>query len=111
MRTNKFQKSNGGFKRAFRAGIAIIITLSILISWATVSAINGCNGKRKPAKPEKPETTEEAGIEILTDTIIVQRPPNEVLVRDTIYLRPIPPPKPKPKTEEAVLPKRDTLPK
>ena len=106
MRTNKFQKSNGGFKRAFRAGIAIIITLSVLISWATVSAINGCNGRRKPTKPE---TTEEAGIEILTDTIIVQLPPKEVLVRDTIYLRPIPPPKPKPKTEEAVLPKGDTL--
>ena len=94
---NRANKPNRGFRRSFRAGIIIILILSLLISWATVSIIHKCS---KPKENKPGEQTEMKR----QDTIYIEKI-KEVKVRDTIYIRPTPP---KSKTVETVVPPRDT---
>ncbi len=98
MRPNKENKPNRGFKRAFRAGIFIIIILSFLISWASVSILRSINGDKK---------CEMKMVEIpdCPDTVFVERI-KEIKIIDTVYRYIYPP---KPKVEEFLSPKEDTI--
>lgn len=101
MRPSKESKRNKGFKTAFRAGIVIVLILSLLISWIAVSVIRAIEGGVNP-----PQKTEQGGnwIEV-KDTVVVEKV-KQVFVRDTIYVRPTP--APKPKQEDPLVPKKDT---
>lgn len=103
MRPSKEVKKNKGFKRAFIAGSLIIIILSLLISWITVSIIRGME-KRLP-KEENSKTDDSFDPSSLDkDTVFVDRI-KEVRKTDTVY-RYIQPPKPK--HEETSVVRRDT---
>lgn len=106
MRQHKENKPNKGFKKAFRAGIILVLVLSLLISWISVSIINSMNNKIGHKDTAKVESQVE---ELHQDTVVLEKI-KEVKVVDTVYkyIQPIPP---KPKKEESVAPKRDTLPK
>ena len=108
MRHQQENKPNKGFKRAYRAGIIVVLVLSLLISWISVTVINSL-GDKINKKDSTPEETEEELVD-KQDTVFVERT-KEVIVKDTIYryVQPAVPAKTKP--EEAVAPKRDTLPK
>ena len=102
MRPSKEIKENKGFKGALRAGIIIILFLSLLISWISVVIIRSVDGKGEPKGEEKIE-------EVITegrDTVFVEKI-KEVNRIDTVYkyIQPLP----KPKTEDHVAPKKDTL--
>ena len=101
MRPSKETKRNKGFKTAFRAGIVIVLILSLLISWIAVSVIRAVDRRVNP-----PQKTEQGGnwVEV-KDTVIVEKV-KQVFVRDTIYIRPTP--APKSKQEDPVAPKKDT---
>lgn len=105
MRPSKETKPNRGFRGAFRAGIAIIIILSLAISWITVAILRSTDGS--PKKVEVEEEAEEVILQDQRDTVFVEKV-KEVKVTDTFYKYI---PAPKPKVEEKVAPKRDTLPK
>lgn len=105
MRAQKENKPNRGFKKAFRAGIILVIFLSLLISWISISVINSINNKASK------KTTEESPSEEWVskpDTFYIEKT-KEVIVRDTVYkyVQPVAPVKSK--TEDQVAPKRDTL--
>lgn len=107
MRQLKENKPNKGFKKAFRAGIILVLLLSLVISWISVTVINSVNRKidRKDKTEEEgssPEWTDKQ------DTFFVEKI-KEVKVRDTIYKYVQPPTQVKPKTDDLVAPKRDTL--
>lgn len=104
MRPSKEVKKNRGFKTAFRVGIVLILFLSFIISWVTLSVIKSVEGRKGPDKVKEEETTSSA-----PDTIYVEKI-REKVVKDTVY-KYIPPAAPKPKTIEdgTVAPKRDTL--
>ena len=103
MRPSKEVKKNRGFKTAFRVGIVLILFLSLIISWITVSIIKGVEGRKGPDKVKEEET-----ISSDPDTIYVEKI-KEKVIKDTVY-KYIPPAVSKPKTQEdAVAPKRDTL--
>ena len=106
MRHQQENKPNRGFKRAYRSGIIVVVILSLLISWISVSVINSVGDKIN----KKDSTVEETQEELVDkqDTVFVEKT-KEVIVKDTVYkyVQPITPPKPK--TEESVAPKRDTL--
>ena len=108
MRHQQENKPNKGFKRAYRAGIIVVLVLSLLISWISVTVINSLGDKIN----KKNSTIEETQEELVDkqDTVFVERT-KEIIVKDTVYryVQPAVPAKPKP--EEAVAPKRDTLPK
>ena len=108
MRHQQENKPNKGFKRAYRAGIIVVLVLSLLISWISVTVINSLGDKIN----KKNSTIEETQEELVDkqDTIFVERT-KEVIVKDTVYryVQPAVPAKSKP--EESVAPKRDTLPK
>lgn len=106
MRQQKENKPNKGFKKAFRAGIILVLALSFIISWISVTVINSVN-----KKIGKKDTTEEASSPEWVDkqdTFFVEKI-KEVRVRDTVYKYVQPAVPAKPKTEESVAPKRDTL--
>jgi hypothetical protein len=44
MRHQQENKPNKGFKRAYRAGIIVVLILSLLISWISVSVIMSLGG-------------------------------------------------------------------
>jgi len=106
MRHQQENKPNKGFKRAYRAGIIVVLVLSLLISWISVTVINSLGDKIN----KKNSTIEETQEELVDkqDTVFVERT-KEIIVKDTVYryVQPAVPAKPKP--EEAVAPKRDTL--
>jgi hypothetical protein len=106
MRHQQENKPNKGFKRAYRAGIIVVLILSLAISWISVTVITSVGEKIN----KKDSTVEETGEELIDkqDTIFVEKT-KEVIVKDTVYkyVQPVTPPKPK--TEESVAPKRDTL--
>jgi hypothetical protein len=106
MRHQQENKPNKGFKRAYRAGIIVVLVLSLLISWISVSVINSVGGKINK-KDSSVEVTQEELID-KQDTIFVERI-KEKIIKDTVYryVQPAAPAKPKP--EESVAPKRDTL--
>ena len=97
---NKANKPNRGFRRSFRAGIIIILILSLLISWVTVSIVNKYSGPKERKTEEWKDVESEEG----PDTIYVEKI-KEVKVRDTVYIRPT---LPKPKAAEPVVLSRDT---
>jgi peptidoglycan/LPS O-acetylase OafA/YrhL len=45
MRHQQENKPNKGFKRAYRAGIIVVLVLSLLISWISVTVINSLGDK------------------------------------------------------------------
>lgn len=106
MRHQQENKPNKGFKRAYRAGIIVVLILSLLISWISVTVITSVGDKIN----KKDSTVEEIGEELVDkqDTVFVERT-KEVIVKDTVYryVHPAAPAKSKP--EESVAPKRDTL--
>jgi len=106
MRHQQENKPNRGFKRAYRAGIIVVLILSLLISWISVTVITSVGDKIN----KKNSTVEEIQEELVDkqDTVFVERT-KEVIVKDTVYryVQPAAPAKPKP--EESVAPKRDTL--
>lgn len=100
MRPSKEIKPNKGFKGAFRAGVIIILIISLFVSWITVSILRSTEGRHK-----KEVTEDTVEMEDQTDTVFVEKV-KEIRVTDTFYKYI---PAPKPKTEEHVAPKRDTL--
>jgi hypothetical protein len=106
MRHQQENKPNKGFKRAYRAGIIVVLFLSLLISWISVSVINSVGGKINK-KDSTVEVTQEELID-KQDTVFIEKT-KEVIVKDTVYryVQPAAPAKSKP--EESVAPKRDTL--
>ena len=106
MRHQQENKPNKGFKRAYRAGIIVVLILSLIISWISVTVITSVGDKIN----KKGSTSEETQEELVDkqDTVFVEKT-KEVIVKDTIYkyVHPATPAKPKP--EESVAPKRDTL--
>jgi hypothetical protein len=105
MRPSKEVKKNRGFKTAFRVGIILILFLSLLISWIAVSVIREIDGGKGSSKVKEEEVTISS-----PDTIYVEKI-KEKVVKDTVY-KYISPVVSKSKTpEDAVAPKRDTLPK
>jgi hypothetical protein len=77
MRPNKEIKPNRGFKKTFKAGLIVIICLSTLISWITLSIIRSADKNSKEI--EKPE---EIMSERTKDTVFIEK---EIRVTDTIY--------------------------
>jgi hypothetical protein len=108
MRQQKETKPNKGFKKAFRAGIVVVILLSILISWISVTIINSVGRKINKKDPTVTEGQSTEGWTDKQDTFYIEKT-KEVIVRDTVYkyVQPAAPAKPKP--EESVAPKGDTL--
>jgi hypothetical protein len=106
MRHQQENKPNKGFKRAYRAGVVVVLILSALISWISVAIISSVDGKINKKSHHIEETQEE--LVDKQDTVFVEKT-KEVIVRDTVYryVQPAVPAKPKP--EESVAPKRDTL--
>lgn len=108
MRQQKETKPNKGFKKAFRAGIVIVIFLSIIISWISVTIINSVGRKinKKDSTVTEGQSPEEWTDK--QDTFFIEKT-KEVIVRDTVYkyVQPVAPAKSK--TEESVTPKKDTL--
>jgi hypothetical protein len=106
MRHQQENKPNKGFKRAYRAGIIVVLILSLLISWISVSVINSVGGKINK-KDSTVEVTQEELID-KQDTIFVERI-KEKVIKDTVYRYVQPVPMVKAKSEEQIAPKRDTL--
>ena len=106
MRHQQENKPNRGFKRAYRAGIIVVLILSLFISWVSVTVINSVGDKIN----KKDSTVEETQEELVDkqDTVFVEKT-KEIIIKDTVYkyVQPVTPPKPK--AEESVVPKRDTL--
>jgi len=108
MRQQKETKPNKGFKKAFRAGIVVVILLSILISWISVTIINSVGRKINKKDPTVTEGQSTEGWTDKQDTFYIEKT-KEVIVRDTVYKYVQPAAPAKPKMEESVAPKRDTL--
>lgn len=106
MRHQQENKPNKGFKRAYRAGIIVVLILSLLISWISVTVINSLGDKINRKDSTVEETQEELADK--QDTVFVEKT-KEVIVKDTVYRYVQPATPAKPKMEESVAPKRDTL--
>ena len=106
MRHQQENKLNRGFKRAYRAGIIVVLILSLAISWISVTVITSVGDKIN----KKDSTVEETQEELIDkqDTVFVEKT-KEVIVKDTVYRYVQPAAPAKPKSEESVAPKRDTL--
>jgi len=106
MRHQQENKPNRGFKRAYRSGIIVVVFLSLLISWISVSVIS-LVGDKINKKDSTPEQFQEELVD-KQDTVFVEKT-KEIIIKDTVYkyVQPVTPPKPK--AEESVAPKRDTL--
>ena len=106
MRHQQENKPNKGFKRAYRAGIIVVLILSFLISWISVTVIDSLGGKIS----RKDSTAEETQEELVDkqDTVFVEKT-KEIIVKDTVYRYVQPAVPTKPKMEESVAPKKDTL--
>ena len=106
MRHQQENKPNRGFKRAYRAGIIVVLLLSLFISWVSVTVINSVGDKIN----KKDSTVEETGEELIDkqDTVFVEKT-KEVIVKDTVYRYVQPAAPARPKMDEPVAPKRDTL--
>lgn len=106
MRPSREIKKNRAFKNSLRGGIIIIIILSMLISWISVTVIRFMEDSKRT------EGTEEDLLEESTsDTVFIERI-REIKKTDTVYryIKPEIPSKPKGgKTEDPVSPGVDTL--
>lgn len=106
MRHQQENKPNRGFKRAYRAGIIVVLLLSLFISWVSVTVINSV-GDKINKKDSTPEQFQEELVD-KQDTVFVEKT-KEIIIKDTVYRYVQPATPTKPKTEESVAPKRDTL--
>ena len=106
MRHQQENKPNRGFKRAYRSGIIVVVILSLLISWISVTVIN-LVGDKINKKDSTPEQFQEELVD-KQDTVFVEKT-KEIIIKDTVYRYVQPAAPAKPKTEESVAPKRDTL--
>ncbi len=106
MRHQQENKPNKGFKRAYRAGIIVVLFLSLLISWISVTVINSLGNKVN----KKDSTSEQFQEELVDkqDTVFVEKF-KEIIVKDTVYRYVQPPTPAKTKMDEPVAPKKDTL--
>lgn len=106
MRHQQENKPNKGFKRAYRAGIIVVLILSLAISWISVTVITSVGDKIN----RKDSTVEETQEELIDkqDTVFVEKT-KEVIVKDTVYRYVQPAAPARPKSDEPVAPKRDTL--
>ena len=106
MRHQQENKPNRGFKRAYRAGIIVVLILSLAISWISVTIITSVGDKIN----KKDSTVEETGEELIDkqDTVFVEKT-KEVIVKDTVYRYVQPAAPARPKMDDPVAPKRDTL--
>ena len=84
----------------------MVLLLSALISWISVSVINSV-GDKINKKDTPTEVTQEELIDE-QDTVFVERI-KEKIIKDTVYRYVQPVPTVKAKSEEQVAPKRDTL--
>ena len=108
MRHQQENKPNRGFKRAYRSGIIVVVILSLLISWISVTIINSVGRKINKKDPTVTEGQSTEGWTDKQDTFYIEKT-KEVIVRDTVYKYVQPAAPAKPKMEESVAPKRDTL--
>ena len=106
MRHQQENKPNKGFKRAYRSGIIVVVILSLLISWISVTVIN-LVGDKINKKDSTPEQFQEELVD-KQDTVFVEKT-KEIIIKDTVYKYVQPATPAKPKIEESVAPKRDTL--
>jgi hypothetical protein len=106
MRHQQENKPNRGFKRAYRSGIIVVVILSLLISWISVTVIN-LVGDKINKKDSTPEQFQEELVD-KQDTIFVEKT-KEIIIKDTVYRYVQPATPTKTKAEESVAPKRDTL--
>jgi hypothetical protein len=106
MRHQQENKPNKGFKRAYRAGIIVVLILSLVISWISVTVINSVGDKINKKNPAIEETQEE--LVDNQDTVFIEKT-KEIIVKDTVYRYVQPAAPTRPKSEESVAPKRDTL--
>ena len=106
MRHQQENKPNRGFKRAYRSGIIVVVILSLLISWISVTVIN-LVGDKINKKDSTPEQFQEELVD-KQDTVFVEKT-KEVIIKDTVYRYVQPATPTKPTAEESVAPKRDTL--
>ena len=106
MRHQQENKPNKGFKRAYRAGIIVVLFLSLLISWISVTVINSLGNKINRKDSSGEETQEE--LVNKQDTVFVEKF-KEIIVKDTVYRYVQPATPAKPKMDEPVTPKKDTL--
>jgi len=106
MRHQQENKPNKGFKRAYRAGIIVVLILSLLISWISVTVITSVGDKINKKNPAIEETQEE--LVDNQDTVFIEKT-KEIIVKDTVYRYVQPAAPTRPKSEESVAPKRDTL--
>ena len=106
MRHQQENKPNRGFKRAYRSGIIVVVILSLLISWISVTVIN-LVGDKINKKDSTPEQFQEELVD-KQDTVFVEKT-KEIIIKDTVYRYVQPATPTKPKAEESVAPKRDTL--
>jgi len=106
MRHQQENNPNKGFKRAYRAGIIVVLVLSLLISWISVTVITSVGDKINKKNPAIEETQEELGDD--QDTVFIEKT-KEIIVKDTVYRYVQPAAPTRPKSEESVAPKRDTL--
>jgi hypothetical protein len=106
MRHQQENKTNRGFKRAYRAGVVVVLLLSAIISWISVSVISSV-GDKINKKDTSTEVTQEELID-KQDTVFVERI-KEKVIKDTVYRYVQPVPAVKTRSEEQVAPKRDTL--
>ena len=84
----------------------MVLFLSLLISWISVSVIN-LVGDKINKKDSTPEQFQEELVD-KQDTVFVEKT-KEIIIKDTVYRYVQPATPAKPKTEESVAPKRDTL--
>ncbi len=106
MRHQQENKPNKGFKRAYRAGIIVVLFLSLLISWISVTVINSLGNKVN----KKDSTSEQFQEELVDkqDTVFVEKF-KEIIVKDTVYRYVQPTTPAKTKMDEPVAPQKDTL--
>ena len=84
----------------------MVVILSLLISWISVSVIN-LVGDKINKKDSTPEQFQEELVD-KHDTVFVEKT-KEIIIKDTVYRYVQPATPTKPKAEESVAPKRDTL--
>lgn len=104
MRHQQENKPNRGFKTAFRSGIIVVLILSLLISWISVTVIDSIGKKiiKKDSINAEMESIDKQ------DTVFIEKT-KEIIIKDTIYKYVLPPAPAKPKLDDQVSQKRDTL--
>jgi hypothetical protein len=105
MQQSKEVKRNRGFRRAYLGGGLIIVILSVLVSWISVSVIDFVS--QRSGKKGTPKDVTPGEGEWKQDTVFIEKT-REVTIRDTVYKYVQPYVPAKTKSESTDLPKSDT---